>query len=87
MGKKRALNIRKRALNIQRGGASAPLALPQIRHYSLLSNYLARRIYFSNGSNDVWNYDGYDKIKQYGFPIHDVVDGFSRKILWLKIVK
>ena len=36
----------------------------------MLSNYLERRIYFSNGPNEVWNYDGYDKIKQYGFPIH-----------------
>ena len=37
---------------------------------SLLPNYLARRIYCSNGPNDVWYCDGYDKIKQYGFPIH-----------------
>ena len=53
----------------------------------MLSNYLARRIYCSNGPNDVWHSDGYDKIKQYGFPIHGGVDGFSRKILWLKEVR
>ena len=46
-----------------------------------------RRIYCSNGPNDVCHYDGYDKIKQYGFPIHGVVDGFSRNILWLKVVR
>ena len=54
--------------------------------YSLLSNYLARRIYCSNGPNDVW-YCGYDIIKQYGFPIHGGLDGFSRKILRLKVVR
>ena len=55
--------------------------------YSLLSNYLARRIYCLNGPNDVWHWNGYDKMKQYGFPIHGGVDGFSRKILWLKVVR
>ena len=49
--------------------------------HSLLSNYLARRIYCSNGPNDLWHYDGYDKMKQYSFPIYGRVDGFSRKIL------
>ena len=29
--------------------------------YSLLTNYLERRIYCSNGPNDVRHYDGYDK--------------------------
>ena len=55
--------------------------------YSLLSNYLAARIYCSNGPKDVWHCDGYDKIKQYGFPIHGGVNAFSRKILRLKLVK
>ena len=55
--------------------------------HSLLFNYLARRIYCSNGPNDVWNCDGYNKIEQYGFWIHGGVDLFSRKILWLKIVR
>ena len=54
---------------------------------SLLSNYFARRIYCSNGPNDIWHCDSYDKIKQYGFPIHGAVDGFSWKILILKVVK
>ena len=26
-----------------------------------------------------------DKIKSYGFAIHDPIDGFSRKILWLRV--
>ena len=47
---------------------------------------MVRRIYCSNGPNDVWHCDGYDKIKQYGFPIHGGVDGFSRKILWFYIL-
>ena len=30
---------------------------------------------------------GYDKLKPYGFPIHGCICGFSRKILWLEVVK
>ena len=53
----------------------------------MLSKYLASWTYCSNGPNDVWHCDGYDKINQYGFPIHGGADGFSRKILWLKVVR
>jgi hypothetical protein len=31
--------------------------------------------------------DGYDKLKPFGFPIHGVIDGFSRKILWLNVTR
>ena len=55
--------------------------------YWMSSNYLARSIYCSNGPNDLCHCDGYYQIKQYGFPIHGGVDGFSGKILWLKVVK
>ncbi|XP_033747511.1 uncharacterized protein LOC117332637 isoform X2 [Pecten maximus] len=44
-----------------------------------------RRIYRTMGPNHVWHVDGYDKLKPYGFPIHGCIDGFSRKILWLKV--
>ena len=37
------------------------------------------------GPNFAWHVDGYDKLKPYGFPIHGVVDGFSRRVMWLKI--
>ncbi|CAC5369292.1 unnamed protein product [Mytilus coruscus] len=30
--------------------------------------------------------DGYDKLKPYGFSIHGAIDGFSRRILWLKVM-
>lgn len=30
---------------------------------------------------------GYDKLKPYGFPIHGAIDGFSRRILWLNVVR
>ena len=30
---------------------------------------------------------GYDKLKPFGFPIHGAVDGYSRKVLWLEVVK
>ena len=46
---------------------------------------LARRVYFSVGPNYLWHMDRYDKIKPYGFEICDAIDGFSRKILWLRV--
>ena len=51
------------------------------------SRRLKRRTYLSAGPNDTWHIDGYDKLKPYGLPIHGCVDGFSRKILWLRVCK
>ena len=48
------------------------------------SHRLARRIYVSVGPN-LWHIDRYDKIKPYGFVIHGAIDGFTRKILWLRV--
>ena len=33
----------------------------------------------------MWNLDGYDKLKPFGFPIHGAIDGYSRRILWLRV--
>ena len=35
-----------------------------------------RRTYSSNGPNECWHVDGYDKLKPFGFPIHGAVNGF-----------
>jgi len=43
-----------------------------------------RRRYTANGPNFVWHMDGYDKLKPYGIAIHGSIDGFSRKIIWLR---
>ena len=46
---------------------------------------LRRRQYLSVAPNFCLLADGYDKLKLYGLPVHGYVDGFSRKILWLKV--
>jgi hypothetical protein len=46
---------------------------------------LLRRQYCSPGPNYLWHIDGYDKLKPFGFPIHGAIDGFSRRILWLRV--
>ena len=46
---------------------------------------LRRRNYWSLGPNHTWHIDGYNKLKDFGFPIHGCVDGFSRKVLWLNV--
>eukprot|EP00794_Sanderia_malayensis_P013642 gene13642-15069_t len=48
---------------------------------------LHRRVYTSPGPNTCWHIDGYDKLKPYGLPIHGCIDGFSRKILWLRVTR
>lgn len=48
------------------------------------ANRLLRRVYHCPGPNHVVHIDGYDKLKPFGIAIHGAVDGFSRKVLWLK---
>lgn len=48
---------------------------------------LRRRIYSNGGPNCIIHIDGYDKLKPYGFSIHGAIDGFSRKLLWLKVLR
>ena len=49
--------------------------------------YIKRSVYTCNGPSNTWHAEGNDKLKPYGFPIHGCVDGFSRKILWLKLTR
>ena len=46
-----------------------------------------RRIYRNPGSNYAWYIDGHDKLKMLGFAIHGAIDGYSRKILWLRVLR
>ena len=46
---------------------------------------LQRRRYSTPGPNFLWHLDGWDKLKPYGFCVHDCIDGFSRRILWLEV--
>lgn len=51
------------------------------------SKRLKRRTYVSLGPNFCWHLDGYDKLKPYGFSIHGCIDGYSRKLLWLELLR
>ncbi|XP_077862084.1 uncharacterized protein LOC144343388, partial [Saccoglossus kowalevskii] len=43
-----------------------------------------RGLYHSVGPNQTWHMDGYDKLKPYSICISGCIDGYSRKILWVK---
>ncbi|XP_069126482.1 uncharacterized protein [Argopecten irradians] len=43
-----------------------------------------RRHYLNKGPNFAIHIDGWDKLKPYGISIHAAVDGFSRRVVWLK---
>ncbi|KAF6722217.1 hypothetical protein FQA47_016494 [Oryzias melastigma] len=45
---------------------------------------LRRRHYSAKGQNYVWHIDSYDKLNPYGICINRCIDGFSRKIIWLR---
>ena len=46
---------------------------------------LRRRRYSVGGPNYLWHMDGWDKLKTFGLCVHGCIDGFSRRILWLKV--
>lgn len=45
---------------------------------------LRRRQYHNKGPNYLWHTDCYDKLKPFGICISGCIDGFSRRIMWLK---
>ena len=46
--------------------------------------HLRRWLYFARGPNWVWQIDGYNKLKPYGFDIHGATDDFSRRFFFAK---
>lgn len=44
-----------------------------------------RRLYINRGPNYMIHVDGWDKLKQFGIAVHGAIDGFSRRVLWLKV--
>jgi len=49
-----------------------------------LHHRLQRRTYLSAGPNYCWHVDGYDKLKKFGIAINGCIDGFSRRVIWLR---
>ena len=48
---------------------------------------LRQRMYHAKGPNFVWDIDGFDKLKPYGFCVHGAIDRFSRRLIWLEMVE
>ena len=46
---------------------------------------IKRRVYESCGPMYTFQIDGNDKLKRSGFPIHECIDGLSRKLMWLVV--
>ena len=42
------------------------------------------RKYFSTGPNYSWHIDDHDKLEPFGFLLHECIDGFSRRLIWLE---
>ena len=51
------------------------------------AKHLKLKTYVSDGPNQCWHIDGYNKLKSYGFPIHGCVDGWSREVLWPNVAR
>lgn len=50
-----------------------------------MKRWFRRRRYVVFGFNFIWYFDGYDKLKLYGFCIYGVIDGYSWCILWFEV--
>ena len=48
---------------------------------------LKTQIYVNQGSDYVQHLGGYDNLKTFGFAIHGAIDGYSRKVLLLKVLR
>ena len=48
---------------------------------------LRRRLYYGKSPNRVWNLDGNEKFKPCGFEIQGFIDGNSRCVLWMNILR
>ena len=48
---------------------------------------LKRRVYLNQDPDFSWHLDGYDKLKPFGFAIRGAIDGYNRKMLWLKVLR
>ena len=55
-----------------------------VRVMNRRAHRLQRRIYTNKGPNFCIHIDGWDKLKPFGISVHGAVDGFSRRVLWLK---
>ena len=42
---------------------------------------ISRGEYIYKGLDDVWSFDGYDKLKRWGINIYNVIDAYSRRLL------
>lgn len=45
---------------------------------------LRRHQHKNKGPNFLWHMDCYDKLKPFGICVSGCIDGFSRKIIWMK---
>ena len=44
-----------------------------------------KRTYRVKGPNQLQQIDDNDKLKPFGFSVHECIDGYSRKVLWLEV--
>lgn len=78
--------IKDHGLNVKRSTVMELLReLDPEGNASRKAHRLKRRRYILKGPNNVWHIDGYDKLKPYGFCIHGCIDGYSRRLIWLKV--
>ena len=48
---------------------------------------LKTQIYVNQSSDYAYHLDGCDNLKTFGFVIHEAIDGYSRKVFWLKVLR
>lgn len=84
----RAMHLRIRNMGINSNRETVRIILKELDPESVQLRFarrLRRRKYVNLGPNYLWHMDAYDKLKSFGFAIHGAIDGYSRKIMCLKV--
>lgn len=73
-------------VNVSRDAVgAAQRALDPVAVANRRKQRLTRREYSVAGPNALWHIDQNDKLRQFGFEIHGCIDGWSRKVMWLRM--
>jgi hypothetical protein len=54
-----------------------------VRHRQPGMTTNTRGEYICEGPDEVWSFDGYDKLKRWGINIYGAIDAYSRRLLWV----
>ena len=78
-------HLRKTNLKVKRENVPRAILQYDLDGVSRTKRKLRWRKYFCARPNFAWHMNGHEKLKLFEFLLHEYLDGFSRRLLWLEI--